>query len=332
VIKIAFNTFFFKRGTCSRCAKEGDIVERNYAGDTLCPQCFEEFIERKISKTISKYSMLSSKDRVVIALSGGKDSVSLLYNLVKYQEKMYHPEPMIALTINEGIANYRDPGMIIAENLCKKLGIELKSMSFSQKVGKTLDEIVQIKQQSGQYRYACNYCALIKRRLLNEEAKQLNADILAMGHNLTDIAETFLMNIMYKRIPLIGSQYPLKSTKARVEKYYVKKILPLMEIPEEEIHYYVNIKGFPHMNSLCPNRMNEPIARKRIFEFLQQFKELSPEIEFNLFHGFIELSKILHDANSEGPPNNCEKCGYPCGGNKLKCSYCEFMEDLEKEN
>ncbi|MHA1804739.1 MAG: ATP-binding protein [Promethearchaeota archaeon] len=331
MIIIAFNQPFFIDGTCIRCSKNTKVVNIRYAGISLCDRCFEEYIERKIYKTISKYKLISVKDRVVVALSGGKDSLSLLYNLIKYQERRYRPEPLIALTINEGIGNYREKGIKFAEKMCKAHGIEHVIVSFKEKVGMSLDEIVHLKKQSARYKYACNYCALLKRRILNEEAKRLNADVIAKGHNLTDIAETFLMNILFKRIHLIGSQYPFKMTENRMQAYFVKKIWPLMEIPEDEIYVYALIKKFPFLDELCPNRVKEPIVRKRVFHFIQDFKKFSPEIEFNLYQGFLQLSKLLHKTTPLMPYSHCSQCGYPVKKEKL-CSYCNFLKELEESS
>lgn len=335
MIKITFNNFYSnlnKQGICSRCKKRDTIIKRPHAGDSLCPLCFENYIEKKISRTISKYGMISSKDRVIVALSGGKDSITLLYNLIKYQERRYHSESLIALSINEGIKEYRRPGLEYAENMCKQYGIEHKIINFKEKIGKSLDEIVQLKQKTEKNKYTCNYCALIKRRLLNEEAKELNADILAMGHNLTDIAETFLMNVMYKRINLIGNQYPFKSADNRMNNHFVRKIFPLMKISEEEVFYYVIVKKFKFLNVLCPYRINEPIVRKRVFQFLQESKKYSPELEYNLLEGFLQLSKILHEKAPKETYNTCLTCGYPTGVDKKLCNYCKFLQELNKKN
>ncbi|MHA1525529.1 MAG: hypothetical protein ACTSQD_00735 [Promethearchaeota archaeon] len=91
-----------KYGKCSYC--ENQIVfHRRHSGEYLCPQCFEKNIEKTIAKTISKYQMLNRHDKIVVGLSGGKDSITLLYNLMIIQEKLYEPEPLIALSIDEGI-------------------------------------------------------------------------------------------------------------------------------------------------------------------------------------------------------------------------------------
>ena len=315
-----------KYGKCSYC--ENQIVfHRRHSGEYLCPKCFEKNIEKIISKTISKYQMLNPHDKIVVGLSGGKDSITLLYNLMIIQEKSYEPEPLIALSIDEGIKDYRKYSLEVAKLFCKQHKIEHKIISFKEITGKTLDKIIEIKKNSLEYRYACNYCALLRRRLLNDGARELGGDVLALGHNLTDISETFLMNILFKRFHLIANQYIMKNQDTEKNKFFVKKIFPLMRIPEEEIFMYVNIKKLNYYSSHCPYREIDPIIRKRVLDFIQTIKKESPEIEYNLLSGFLELSEILYNQGEKKTFNSCEKCGYPTVNNNF-CNYCNFIKEL----
>ncbi len=308
---------------CSYC-NNSSVIQRKHSGDYLCPKCFEKSIEKIIYKTISKYKMLRPQDKVIVALSGGKDSITLLYNLMKIQERTYRSETLIALTIDEGIKDYSQNNIKLAKRFCKKYNINHEIISFKEKLGKTLDEIIHFKNQSGDYKYACNYCATIKRRLLNEGASELGGTIVAKGHNLTDMAETFLMNILYKRFHLISNQFFFKPEKKQI---LVKKITPLMRIPEDEILLYVNMKKFDYYSTICPYREKDPIIRKRLLDFIEECKTYSPEIEFNLFKGFLELSRILYKLHNNKSYNSCKTCGYP-SGNKKTCSYCDLVKEF----
>ena len=317
---------FLEKGKCSHC-KNTVVIKRSYSGEILCPECFEKNIEKNIYKTISKYKMLNPHDKIIVALSGGKDSISLLYNLIKIQERTYNSEPIIVLMIDEGIKGYRKNSIEKAKDFCKIYDIEHKIISFKEKIGYKLDEIISIKKKSIDYRYACNYCATFRRRLLNDSAKDLGGTVLALGHNLTDVAETFLMNILYKRFHIIANQYLFKEQNSRIENYFITKITPLMRIPEDEIFLYANIKKFDYYPSHCPYREKDPIIRKRVLDFIQKCKQYSPEIEFNLFNGFLELSKSLYHQNEKINYKSCQLCGYPCGNTKI-CTYCNYLKDF----
>ncbi len=315
-------------GKCSYCTNS-IVIQRRHSGENLCPECFTQSVERIINKTISKYKMFTPRDKIVVALSGGKDSIALLYNLIQMQKNIFRSEPILALTIDEGIKDYRENSIKLAKDFCKSNDIEHKIISFKEKVGKSLDEIISSKKNTPDYKYACNYCATIRRRLLNDGAKELGGTVLATGHNLTDISETFLMNILFKRLRLISEQYYFKEETKEIDQFFLRKAFPLMRIPEEEIFLYVNIKKLSYYPSHCSYRVSDPILRKRVLDFIEDCKKLSPEIEFNLLSGFLELSEILYNSYDKKKSNFCQKCGYPCGSSNF-CVYCSTLEDVSK--
>jgi uncharacterized protein (TIGR00269 family) len=320
---------FLKRNKCSRCSNS-IVIQRKYSGEELCPKCFEKNIEKTIFKTISKYKMLKkNNDKIIVAVSGGKDSLSLLYNLNEIQKRRFQSQPLTALIIDEGIVDYRENSIKNAKEFCNKLDIEYKIISFKEKIGYTLDEIINIKKNHPDYKYACNYCATIRRRLLNDGAKELGGTILAMGHNLTDIAETYLMNILYKRLHLIANQYIFKKESPKINKFFIKKITPLMRIPEEEIFLYANIKKINYYPSHCSYREKDPIIRKRVLDFIQECKKSSPEIEFNLLNGFLKLSYILYNQLEKKEYQTCQSCGYPCGNSQI-CLFCRYLKEFNQ--
>ncbi len=318
---------FLNRGKCSYC-NNSVLIQRKYSGENLCQQCFVNNIEKNVNNTISKYKMLNPKDKIIVGLSGGKDSIALLYNLNKIQKKVYQSEPIIALIIDEGIKNYRENSIKKAKEFCIKYEIEYKVISFKEKIGYTLDEIIKKKRDSPDYKYACNYCATFRRRLLNDGAKEFGGTVLALGHNLTDLAETYLMNILYKRLHLIGNQYFFKEENVKVRQYFIKKVIPLMRIPEEEILLYANIKKFNYYPLHCPYREKDPIIRKRVLDFIQECKKYSPEIEFNLLNGFLELSAVLYNQIERKIFQTCQLCGYPCGNGQI-CIYCSYLKEFD---
>lgn len=135
------------------------------------------------------------------------------------------------------------------------------------------------------------------------------------------------MNVLYKRIKLIGSQFLYKEENKDIRKYYIRKVTPLLRLPEEEISLYVRLKNFEHYNSYCPYREKDPILRKRVLQFIQSCKLYSPEIEFNLLNGFLELSEIIYHYYGRQQSKICRFCGYPSGTAKI-CTFCNLKEEL----
>jgi len=318
----------FTPGICDQCEKRTQVYIRQHSGQKFCTECLNRSIERIINKTISQFNMLSPEDKIIVGLSGGKDSIVLLYNLIKVQSKVYNAKPLIALSIDEGINGYRSKAIINAKKFCERYNIIHKVFSFKDKIGKSLNEIIELKKKDPDFRYPCNYCATIRRRLLNDIAKELGGTILALGHNLTDISETYLMNILYKRFHLIAQQSINVDNDTIMNKYYLKKINPLIKLPENEIKLYAEVNDIDFYSIKCPYRKKYPILRKRVLDFILNLKETSPEIEFNLFNGFLELSNILKEGLDKVKPNYCSNCGYPTSNDKV-CSYCKLLRELE---
>ena len=303
------------------------VIQRKITGEFHCPACFTESIENVIYQTVIHYRMLKPEDRIIVGLSGGKDSISLLYNMIKIKEKIRNTEPIIALTIDEGISDYRKSSIKDAKQFCQRYNIEHEIISFKERVGENLDEILLLKRGTDTERYTCNYCATIRRRLLNEGAKNLGGTVLALGHNLTDVTETFLMNILHKRHQLIANQYLFKTENTETNKHFIKKIKPLIKIPEEEIFLYANLKHLKYYPSHCPYREEDPILRKRVLDFILKIKTILPEVENNLFESFQRISEKLYKNLPSQEYHECQICGYPSGKSQL-CTYCNLIESI----
>lgn len=314
---------------CSFCSNSA-IIHRRHSGQSLCSDCFIKSIEKIFRKTISRYDMITPGCKITVAVSGGKDSMVLLHNLIRFQEKKHKKNEIVVLSVDEGIQNYRSKGIDIVKKFCEKNGLEHQILSFKKEAGFSLDEIVENKNKLTHDLYACNYCAIVRRRLLNESAKKNGAEILALGHNLTDFAETFLMNILHNRLNLIANQHLIKPSQAEALDYYVKKISPLMKIPEEEILIYAKQVNFDFHDEHCPYRLSDPILRKRVLRFIEKCKLNSPEIEFNLFNAFSAISEVLFDSKEKKSYKNCKFCGYPTFNSTI-CRYCQLIKDLKKD-
>ena len=315
-----------KKGNCCSCGKTSFLIERKFNNELLCTECFTVRIENTIHQTIKDYKMITPDDRVIVGLSGGKDSITLLHNLIQLSNKNDLTSIQVVI-IDEGIKEYRAKSIEDATTFCKDNNVTYKIISFKDRIGKTLDEVNAFFKNRSDRRYTCNYCATIRRRLLNEGAKELNGSVLAVGHNLTDFTETFLMNVLYNRLHLIGRQYLFKEESEEIRKTYIKKVKPLFQIPEEEIHLYANLKKLKFYPSHCPYREEDPILRKKVLNFVQEMKKISPEIEYNLLNSFNKLSKRLYETSSILQANNCLKCGYPSGLAQI-CTYCKLIQSL----
>src|SRR5579872_1959609 len=120
---------FDSRKAKAQCRCGGKTVYyRAYNGESLCASCFNDSIVQKVKKTISKYEMLHYGDRLAVAVSGGKDSTSLLFILNQVMKD--HGSELLALSIDEGISGYRDESISNAESLAEKLSVPLLVLSY----------------------------------------------------------------------------------------------------------------------------------------------------------------------------------------------------------
>ena len=120
---------------CSKCGNPKVIIKKEQSGQLLCKDCFIESIEKKVIKTVRKEKLLDKGDKVLVALSGGKDSVTTLEILNSFRKM--HIIDLCAVTVDEGIANYRQEGIDIAKRHAERLGIEHKVVSLKDDYGIT---------------------------------------------------------------------------------------------------------------------------------------------------------------------------------------------------
>ena len=126
--------------SCDKCGNPNIIIKKKQSGQKLCRDCFMESIQNKVLKDIRKYKLLEKGDKVLLGLSGGKDSVMLLDILNSLRKR--NIIDLVAVTIDEGIHGYREEGVEIAARNAKKLGVEHKIVTFKEYFGRTLDEII----------------------------------------------------------------------------------------------------------------------------------------------------------------------------------------------
>ncbi|MCK5265982.1 MAG: tRNA lysidine(34) synthetase TilS, partial [Candidatus Thorarchaeota archaeon] len=177
---------------CSKCGKPA-IYLRRYTSEHLCSACLVKTTIDRVRKTINRHKMLNDSDRIAVGISGGKDSAVLLHILHNI-ESAYPNSEIIPVTIDEGIQGYRNEALESARELSRSLNLTLEVFSFEELLGYSLDEIV--RRRSSNSLGACSYCGVFRRRALNTAAENLEADVIATGHNLDDEAQTVLMNIL----------------------------------------------------------------------------------------------------------------------------------------
>jgi uncharacterized protein (TIGR00269 family) len=321
---------------CSFCDKQAVIFQKA-PGTYLCKSCFIDYVERTIHKTITKYKLVKKDNKIAIGVSGGKDSLSMLYNLYNHIINILNHPRITVITINEGIKDYRDESLGILHEFVKKfnLDVDIIELGFKDEFGLSLDEIVELIIKNNVKMNACTICGTIRRRLLNDGAKRVNATKLAIGHNLDDITQTLLLNILRKDLTKIAINPPhtsIDDEEDNNDNPFITRIKPLIHLTNKEISAYCYYKGFNLQSRPCPYSQSFPIFRKTVQNFLNSFDERNFEVKYNLLDLNYQLFDILHTTSCNNPTSfqTCKTCGNPAGQTRSECLYCELKRQFHE--
>lgn len=312
---------------CDKCS-EKSVIRLSYGPHNFCKKHFNKFFENRFKKTIRKYKLIKSKEKILIALSGGKDSVVLLHLLVKFYKKS---NSFNALIIDEGVKGYRDKSVAIAVKNCELLNVDYKIVSFEKEFKITNDEIMPMILKNNKLGGTCAFCGTMRRNLMNKYAKEMKAHKLATGHNLDDEVQSFVMNVFnndFKRLKRTGA-------KAGIIEHdgFVKRIKPLYQTPEKEIIAYSVYNNIEHYSQeCCPYSWTA--KRNEFREMLNNFENRFPGTQHSIMNFNEQLKENIlpnkkQKIDLEKKMRECKKCGEPT--DKEICKTCEMLEILKNE-
>ena len=264
--------------------------------------------------------MLEFNDKIMVAVSGGKDSLTLLHILDKI-EKDFPKSNLCAVTVDEGIKGYRDEAVKLAEDTYVELEIEYTLVSFKELYGYTLDEIVEIASKRGKGLTPCAYCGVLRRRAMNTAAEKAKATKLATAHTLDDEAQTILLNIFHGDIWRIARAKPVTD---KIHARLVQRIKPLCEVLEKETALYAYFKNIRFQSTPCPYARTA--LRNDIRAMLNRMEEKHPGIKYTFFRSSEKLREALEKTMVKEELRTCKICGEPAF--KKICNVCEMLEDL----
>ena len=276
-------------------------------------------IEDKAARTMSKYSMVKYGERVAVGVSGGKDSLSLLYVLKKiFDGHDRSKDDLIAVTIDEGINGYRDESLAIVRDFCGKLGVQNKVLSYKELFGVSMDEAMVIRPSEKMS--SCSMCGTFRRRAIDLAAESVGADVVATAHNMDDQLQTFMINLLAGDVERIGWIHPEPVEYAGG----MKKVKPFVEIGEHEIVFYALQREIPFQSEECPY-MNESI-RTDLREFFNKMENEHPGIKNNAYASMLKVSERLRTTLEPRGDRKCSVCGRDSTGDV--CSVCKTVEAL----
>ncbi|MEM4336918.1 MAG: TIGR00269 family protein, partial [Candidatus Woesearchaeota archaeon] len=289
----------------------------------FCRAHFKKYFEEKVRKTIKKFCLFTHKDKVGVAVSGGKDSTVLLYVLKKLGYDV------VGITVNAFIGNYTKENLENLRETCRKYKIELKEISFKEEFGYSLCYIRSIiNQEKKEKKYSsCFICGVLRRYLINKYARILNLDVVATGHTLDDEAQAFLMNIFRNDATLALRQGPITGNGGN--SYFIKRVKPLYFCTEKETTTYSKIMNFPVKYERCPCSVDA--YRREFRKFLEEFEKKHPSVKYNIIKFFLEtLYKKKGERCNNDLLGTCKKCGEPSAGDV--CKACQILNALKESS
>jgi uncharacterized protein (TIGR00269 family) len=312
---------------CEQCNSK-TVITLPYGPHYFCEKHFTKFFEDRFRKTIRKYKLFKPKEKLLIALSGGKDSCVLLHLLSKYYSKSNLLE---ALIIDEGVKGYRENAINLAEENCKERGIKYTIIEFKKEFGITNDKLMPLILSNPKMGGTCSFCGTLRRNIMNKYSKKLKMDKLVTGHNLDDEVQSFVMNVFNNDFDRLKR---MNATSGIIDyEGFVKRIKPLYETPEKEIIAYAAMNNIKHYSAeCCPYSWTA--KRNEYREMITNFENRFPGTEYSILRFFENLKPLLKPKKElkqkfSNCLHECKKCKEPT--EKELCKACEMIQLIKSE-
>lgn len=297
---------------CKIC-KEKAVIKIKRANITLCKNHFIERFESETKRVIKRYKMLERNDRIAVAVSGGKDSLSLLYVLNKLGYNT------IGIHINLGILkeNYSTNSEEYVLQFIEKFNIPIIIYNVKENQEKGIEDLLKTKRE----KKTCSVCGMVKRYLMNRLAIENGCNVLATGHNLDDETARLFGNIIYWQEEHIEHQSPILPEENRL----LKKVKPFTFFTEKETSLYAILKGISYIRDECPYSVGAKTIKYK--EILNKLEFDSPGTKYRFLKGFYDFKekvKIENLRTFKGT-KNCKKCGMAT--TREICTFCITFEN-----
>ena len=301
---------------CVVCRAPAVLEERRHRA-AWCAAHLADHVQNQIRKAIDNppglvpgERMCSYADRLLVAVSGGKDSLALWDALAAmgYQ--------VDGLYVGLGIGGYSTRSREVCEAFAAERGLELHVVELAEEYGYTTPTGATAAGRS-----TCGVCGLSKRYAFNKVAVEQGYDVLVTGHNLDDEAATLLGNVLRWQESFLARQHPvLPATGAN----QVRKIKPMYRLSERESAAYCVVRGIEYVVEECPLvDGNTGHELKAAFDLLEA---ASPGLKAQFLFGFYDRQDRLVDPRAEEEVElaACDSCGMPTTGSV--CAFCRQRE------
>lgn len=273
-------------------------------------------VEELVLKTIENHKLISKKDKVLVAASGGKDSTVVLHLLKEFGYNVS------AFFIDLGIGSYSKKNKENIVVFCKNNKIKLHLYSFKEEFGYPLCYIRDMLKQKDKNMKACTVCGILRRYLLNKIARKLKADKIVTGHNLDDEAQAILMNMFKANTNISARLGPMVGVLK--DKKFIPRVKPLYFVSEKETREYSKRMNFPVVYEKCP--CVAEAYRNHVRNLLNNYDK---RLKMNIVKRFLKILPKLKKKYS-GKLSYCKECGEPSAGDV--CNRCKLLKRLNLYN
>ncbi|MDD4980743.1 MAG: ATP-binding protein [Candidatus Omnitrophica bacterium] len=228
----------------------------------------EFYISKRVGRAIMDYQMLSEGDKIAVAVSGGKDSLTLLRLLVDRQKFVPIKYEVLAVHIDLG---YPRSCARALTGYFKKIGVKYHI------------EKVDILRKARRKDINCFWCSWNRRKSLFEVADRFACSKVALGHHKDDIIETILMNLFF------NGEISAMSPRQVLFKGKIVLIRPLAYVEEDMIKRFAGLENLPHETCVCPNSITS--NRTRVANIIKGLRKVSPDVKTNIFRSIKRIKK-----------------------------------------
>jgi uncharacterized protein (TIGR00269 family) len=294
---------------CRKCGGRAALELRRH-NTAFCAPDFFAFFRKQVREAIRQHRMFTPEETILVAVSGGKDSLALWDVLL---EEGYQTA---GLYLDLGIFEYSEESRARCEAFAAARGQKLIVERVAEAVGAPIPEVQRVTR-----RPTCSACGLSKRYLMNRAALAHGYGVVATGHNLDDEAATLFGSLMHWQTGALGRQSPmLASTHPRL----ARRVKPLYRLSELETAAYAFLRGIDYVVEECPfARGATSLAHK---EALNRMEEASPGTKHNFLFGFLDRARPAFESLEQPTLMECLSCGQVTTGDI--CAFCKLSDQV----